>query len=302
MGINISGSSGKVPVSRPTLLTLGLLLAGALLWLIDYQIWENSRNVILLAPLLTLGAFLIPSCMAYWFFARVGGSGSGGRHLLGFILGGVIALNMSVAIGVRFLELGDIPLTGVVALSEELAKVAVVAMVAGWGAWRELTVRRAVTIGAAVGYGFAAFETFGYALTSIWRGGVPGEVIHELILRGVLSPLGHGLWTAALAGLIAAVLLSERGSAAKTAMAAGALALFAGVHFLWNTAGSFGVALAGLVSRGGVSWSEFEAAWLVNETVLEQRIVIGSMALIYLSLAALAVWVMRWSVRTEAVS
>ncbi len=53
-------------------------------------------------------------------------------------------------------------------------------------------------LGAAVGFGFAAFESAGYAFNALFTASglsLPNLVETE-VLRGVLAPLGHGLWTA----------------------------------------------------------------------------------------------------------
>jgi RsiW-degrading membrane proteinase PrsW (M82 family) len=65
-----------------------------------------------------------------------------------------------------------------------------------------------MVLGAAVGFGFAALETSGYALASLFvvQGqqlflSLPAVVFTELV-RGVLAPFGHGLWSAILGGVI----------------------------------------------------------------------------------------------------
>jgi RsiW-degrading membrane proteinase PrsW (M82 family) len=65
-----------------------------------------------------------------------------------------------------------------------------------------------MVLGATVGFGFAALETSGYALASLFvvQGGqlvlsLQSVVFTELV-RGVLAPFGHGLWSAILGGVI----------------------------------------------------------------------------------------------------
>jgi RsiW-degrading membrane proteinase PrsW (M82 family) len=51
--------------------------------------------------------------------------------------------------------------------------------------------------------GFAALESTGYAFTTfLTSGGSISLFVGVTLLRGVLSPLGHGTWTAILAGLL----------------------------------------------------------------------------------------------------
>jgi RsiW-degrading membrane proteinase PrsW (M82 family) len=49
--------------------------------------------------------------------------------------------------------------------------------------------------GAAVGAGFAGFESAGYALRALFAGGWSG-VIGSITIRALLSPGGHVIWTA----------------------------------------------------------------------------------------------------------
>jgi hypothetical protein len=64
--------------------------------------------------------------------------------------------------------------------------------------------RDGIVLGAAVGFGFAAFESAGYAFTSMLT--VKGLSLPNLIetefVRGILAPVGHGLWTAIIGGVL----------------------------------------------------------------------------------------------------
>ncbi|GAC1372696.1 MAG: hypothetical protein PVS3B1_33010 [Ktedonobacteraceae bacterium] len=62
-------------------------------------------------------------------------------------------------------------------------------------------------LGAAVGMGFAALESTGYAFTAFLSQGHITASIFSTILRGLLAPFGHGTWTA----ILGAVLFSQSG-------------------------------------------------------------------------------------------
>jgi protease PrsW len=73
---------------------------------------------------------------------------------------------------------------------------------------RSHTTRDGMVLGATVGFGFAALESSGYALASLFvvQGNqiflsLQSVVLNELV-RGVLAPFGHGLWSAILGGVI----------------------------------------------------------------------------------------------------
>jgi RsiW-degrading membrane proteinase PrsW (M82 family) len=64
--------------------------------------------------------------------------------------------------------------------------------------------REGIILGAVVGPGFAAPENAGYAFNALFT--VEGLSLRGLVetevLRGVLTPVGHGVWTAILGGVL----------------------------------------------------------------------------------------------------
>jgi protease PrsW len=87
-------------------------------------------------------------------------------------------------------------LTGLI---EEAAKLVLVWWFLGRMAYRfELD---GVIIGAAAGMGFGAFETLAYGVKALAQGGT-SDLVATLAARMVLSPLGHGTWTAAICAVI----------------------------------------------------------------------------------------------------
>jgi RsiW-degrading membrane proteinase PrsW (M82 family) len=73
---------------------------------------------------------------------------------------------------------------------------------------KSYTTRDGIVLGGAVGFGFAALESSGYALASLFvvQGGhialSLSSVVFTELVRGVLAPFGHGLWAAVLGGVI----------------------------------------------------------------------------------------------------
>ena len=68
----------------------------------------------------------------------------------------------------------------------------------------KLTILNGLLIGAAVGAGFAAFESAGYAMTFLFQGGWD-MMMDVIFLRGFLTPGGHVVWAAISgAGLVIA--------------------------------------------------------------------------------------------------
>ena len=61
-----------------------------------------------------------------------------------------------------------------------------------------------VAVTMATGNGFAAFESAGYAFTALFteHGLSLTQLVQTELLRGLLAPVGHGLWTAILGGVL----------------------------------------------------------------------------------------------------
>ncbi len=105
------------------------------------------------------------------------------------------------------------------------------------------------------GMGFAALETMGYGLVSLLQSRGDIAVLQEVLLvRGLLSPVGHAAWTA----LICGALWQARERTGKT-LNAGVLWTYLMavlLHSLWDLVGSSGSAVisyAGFLIVGTVS-------------------------------------------------
>ena len=120
---------------------------------------------------------------------------------------------------------------------EEIAKFfAVLALGKGFIKNRHSYILNGVLYGAAVGTGFAGFESAGYAL----RVGLENNSFKSLndliIMRGLLSPFMHITWTAIAAGAFWMAYKSNQ-SFLKSIVSVRFLSLFVisvGIHFLWN--------------------------------------------------------------------
>jgi len=95
--------------------------------------------------------------------------------------------------------------------------------------------RDGIVLGAAVGFGFAAFESAGYAFNALFTTSGPSllNLVETEVLRGILAPVGHGLWTAILGGALFAA-AARRGRLRLTGAVAGWYLLVAALHGLWD--------------------------------------------------------------------
>jgi RsiW-degrading membrane proteinase PrsW (M82 family) len=115
--------------------------------------------------------------------------------------------------------------------------------------------RDGIVLGAAVGFGFAAFESAGYAFAALFTTGglsLPNLVETE-VLRGILTPVGHGLWTAVLGGALFAT-AARRGRLRLGGAVLGWYGLVALLHGLWDASRGIAVWLTLVLTGTPVQW------------------------------------------------
>lgn len=210
-------------------LFMRMAIASLVLFFLFWAGWKQFANPNLLPGLMMVGSFAIPiSTLVLFIELNVRRNISLYMVARMAFLGGIISLLIALAF-YHLLNCGLLPNSDFVsalgAMSggpvEESAKV--LAMVAVARAAKYKYKLNGLLVGAAVGTGFAAFESMGYALNCFVDGtvytmleaagkGVVNNVeeakaagvlfggadimLDVIILRGVLSPLGHIVWSA----------------------------------------------------------------------------------------------------------
>jgi RsiW-degrading membrane proteinase PrsW (M82 family) len=194
-----NGAGGGV---RPRRAWLRVFLTGLILWLLTVAVTLATGNPNLIPTLVLLGSFLVPVSFVVWAFGRRH-SGEVTAELLfsTFVTGGVLGV-LAASLLENYLLHPSPGLFLGVGLIEEAAKLAVLAFLG-----RHLQHKHArdgLILGASVGFGFAAFESAGYAFTALFteQGLSLMQLVQTELLRGLLAPLGHGLWTAILGGVL----------------------------------------------------------------------------------------------------
>jgi protease PrsW len=181
----------------------GFFVGGFVLWLASVIVTYTTENPTLVPTVILIGSFLVPLTFVLWAF-------DSGTEVLtvrdvvfGFFVGGVLGVLGASVLESSLID-GSRPLLQYVGvgLIEEFVKIAVVVGLA-WHLPR-YTLRDGAIFGAAVGFGFAAFESSGYAFNAALtqRGIDLRSLVETEILRGLLAPVGHGLWTAILAAVL----------------------------------------------------------------------------------------------------
>lgn len=213
---------------------LGALMIFGVFWLS----WNAFRNPNLIPGLVITGAFATPVA-AVLFFYEINTLRNVSLPLVFklLFLGGVLSLFVALVL----FELSEDMIWWLGASSagivEESAKLAAVLLIIrGALAKRYPYILNGMLFGAAVGTGFAAFESAGYALRIGLAGG-SGLMMDNIIARGVLAPLGHVAWSAIAAGALWRLKGAEpfTWEMLTDKRVYPLLLLAMGLHFLWNT-------------------------------------------------------------------
>lgn len=179
-----------------------VLFTGFILYIVSLVFLILTGNPNLFPTVVIIGSFLVPiSYVTFFYEHRHFSSLSLSTTLISFVYGGllgVLAASLLEPIFVRSLNPAN---TIVIGLVEEFAKILGVLVIAHHRQHdKEMD---GLILGAAVGMGFAAFESTGYAFTAfITSGGSLSQTVSVTLLRAILSPLGHGTWTAILASVL----------------------------------------------------------------------------------------------------
>lgn len=158
--------------------------------------WETFENTNLIPGLIMIGTIAVPVSTLVFFFeinARKNISLCAIARLV--MLGGIISLLAS-------LILFELPISkmkflgaSVAGIVEEPAKLLALLVVARTTKYRYKI--NGLLMGAAIGTGFAVFESMGYAFRALLVSKFDKDFMTDIIMmRGVLSPLGHIAWTA----------------------------------------------------------------------------------------------------------
>ena len=190
----------QVPTSWPAPWVFVRLLLYTTIATIGF-FWAINRfeNIKLYPGWLFMGAFAVPFSVMFFFVeVNVLKNISFYRVLKLLFLGGLISLIFALFL-FEFTSVAHGWFGAMIAGPvEELAKIFAVVFVARH--WEKMNwTLNGILMGAAVGAGFAAFETAGYILEHAFYGGNDAGV---MILRAFTAPFTHIIWTAATVGAL----------------------------------------------------------------------------------------------------
>jgi RsiW-degrading membrane proteinase PrsW (M82 family) len=215
---------------------LRMFLGGLGLWVAAVAVTFVTQNANLVPTIILLGSFLVPVTFVTYAFQRAGEIITAQRILTAFVYGGVLGvLGASILEGALLRQPSGLAFLGV-GLIEEAVKLAAL-----WLLARRLpryTMRDGIVLGATVGFGFAALESAGYAFNALFTtsGLSLSNLVETEVLRGILAPVSHGLWTAILGGTLFGV-AARRGRLRLSRAVVGWYVLVALLHGLWTPPG-----------------------------------------------------------------
>ncbi|GAA2657215.1 PrsW family intramembrane metalloprotease [Nonomuraea recticatena] len=225
---------------------LRIFLIGLGLWVATVVVTTVTANSTLIPTLVLLGSFLVPVTFVVWAHGRDRSPDITVELLFNcFVIGGVLGVLGASALETWLLKPSLVIFLGV-GLIEEGVKLAALLFVTRHLLRR--TARDGLVLGGTVGFGFAAFESAGYAFNALFTedGLSLRQLVETEVLRGILAPVGHGLWTAIIGG----VLFAAHGRlTGKVIMAYLGVAL---LHALWDSMNAIAIGLTLVFT--GQSW------------------------------------------------
>jgi RsiW-degrading membrane proteinase PrsW (M82 family) len=278
-----------------------IFVVGFVVWAVGVVVTLRTANTNLLPTLILLGSFLLPVTFVAWAFERYEDEHVTAQLIVtAFMLGGLLGVLGASVLEAYLLEPSPLLFVGV-GLIEEAVKLGALVLIARRLPW--LHARDGFVLGAAVGLGFAAFETAGYAFNALLtvRGLSVTALVETELLRSVLAPFGHGLWTAILGGVLFGQ--ARKGHLRYTGAVLGTYLWVSLLHALWDYTHSVALALTFLFT--GTSWQyQLLSRGYLPQPTPEQIHIFTALSIAFLALVSLlgvatlwATW--RWALRSE---
>jgi RsiW-degrading membrane proteinase PrsW (M82 family) len=229
-----------------------LLWLGTMTWIVAVAALGITQDPNLVPLTVMTGSFVVPVSGAVYVFDRLYDSAFPPIKIVeAFALGGTLGLFLAVLGEYLLLGNGALQYLGV-GLIEEAAK-----LVALWLVARRLgrySIRDGIVLGVAVGFGFASLESSGYALVALFgpNGLQLQNMIGTVLERGLLAPVGHGLWTGILGGVL---FMAARGGRLRLTRSVVSTYFFVALlHAVFDSSSGIGALVVGLFTDNASHW------------------------------------------------
>jgi protease PrsW len=193
-----------IPSGWPTPRVFWRIFFGAMaIYLLLLMGLRQFQNIHFAPGMIFIGSFVVPLSVVVLFFElNVPRNVSVYQVAKMILLGGALSLVVTLAVGAMVPGdgVGNVfaaMLTGVV---EEVGKALVLLLMVGVARYRFQL--NGLLFGAAVGAGFAGFESAGYAFRLLLETSTVDAATTNILLRGLLAPGGHVIWTAMIASAL----------------------------------------------------------------------------------------------------
>ena len=229
-------------------------LLGLLLWVASVVVTFATDNVNLVPTIILLGSFLVPVTFVVYALEHYADQVvTAQRIFTAFVYGGVLGVLGASVLEAAFLTQPSVATYLGVGLIEEAVKLAALWLLAL--RLPRYTMRDGMVLGATVGFGFAALESSGYAFNALFtmEGLSLQNLVETEVLRGLLTPVGHGLWTAILGGVLFRT-AARTGRPRLTGALVGWYLVVALLHALWDASRPIAVWLTLLFTGTQVQW------------------------------------------------
>lgn len=223
-----------------------ILLAFAAAFVMLHLCCESFQNLNAYPGTIILGSFMVPVATFVFFFElNTPKNVSFFTAMKIFLVGGCASLLLTLLLFDLF-PVDEMDYLGaiLVGIIEELGKLGIVAFFICQEKDAKYTVN-GLLIGAAVGAGFAAFESAGYAFQILLNYGY-SEMIDNIFLRAVLAPGGHVVW-AAMSGYAIMLIKGDQPFSLSFLSNGGFWKIFwmpVALHSVWDMPISFGSEIA----------------------------------------------------------
>lgn len=217
-----------------------LFAVSCILLIIGFNMWQNIN---LIPGIIAVGSFAVPlTTMVLFLEVNAYRDISVYTLIKVFLVGGCASLIATLVLYAIF-PFADISFGGavIIGIVEEIGKLVIVYIFLSRLA-KCRHILGGLLVGSAVGAGFAAFESAGYAFNQLLMVGDFDQMVDLILLRGFLAPGGHVTW-AAISG---AALMIARGKGeltVETMLSSRFLKLFiipVGLHAVWDMPIEFG--------------------------------------------------------------
>lgn len=213
---------------------LRTLVVGAAIYAFVTTAAIHTQNVNLVPSVLVLGALLVPVTFVIYLYERLREQPVVLPALaVSFAAGGSVGVAAASVLEYQTLrDLGTLPMLAV-GLIEESVKLVVPLWLLARGRFRAPA--DGLLIGVTAGMGFAALETMGYGLAALIASrGQIGDAELVVLLRGLVSPVGHAAWTGLVCAALWRAFRAPPGVRRWLAPAA-AFAVAVCLHSLWDS-------------------------------------------------------------------